>query len=91
MTTDTETITWGDLAQSLIDNPGYITLYEKITDDLAKEILATALSDDEYRRELYHTYHGMRTFATRLVNMIQAKNEVIQRLDRDNLQNEDEI
>jgi len=88
--TDSEVIQWGVNAQALIDNPDYIALYDKITSDLAKEILATPLDDHKYREQLYLTYNGMRSFATRLVNMIQASNEVISRLDTENGLNETE-
>lgn len=82
--TDSEVIHWGDLSEALIDNPAYIALYDKLTMDLAKEILATPKADAEYRNQLYDIYDGMRAFSTRLVNMVQAKHEVIKRIDADN-------
>lgn len=82
--TDSDTIHWGDLAEAVIDNPAYIALYDKITMDLAKEILATPADDEKYRKQLYDIYDGMRAFGTRLVNMTQAKHEVIKRIDAEN-------
>ena len=82
--TDSEVIQWGVTAEELINNPNYIALYDKITMDLAKEILATPKSDEEYRKQLYEIYDGMRAFATRLVNMVEAKETVIKRIDAEN-------
>ncbi|MBB4039106.1 hypothetical protein GGR34_000741 [Microvirga flocculans] len=82
--TDSEVITWGDLAESLINNPAYIELYDRITMDLAKEMLASSMHEKEYRDDLFATYNGMRAFANRLVNMVEAKQTVLQRIDEEN-------
>lgn len=82
--TDSEVVQWGVNAESLLNNPDYNALYDKIKMDLALEILATNITEREFREQLFQTYDGMRAFATRLVNMVESKNAVLTRIDRDN-------
>lgn len=89
--TDTEIIEWGDKAQALIQNPDYIALYDQVTKELANAILATNVTENEYRDQLFHTYNGMRAFGTRLVNMVSQKDDVIARMDAEREQPESDF
>lgn len=75
--TDQEIFEWGDKAEALINNPDYIKLYEKITMDLAKGILATTIDDVASRKDLYNTYAGMRAFGNTLAGMVLHKEALI--------------
>jgi hypothetical protein len=75
--TEQEIFEWGDRAQSLIDSPDYIKLYEHITLEVAKEILATRPEEHERRKTLYNLYAGMREFGSRVVTMVAVKEQLI--------------
>jgi hypothetical protein len=88
--TDQEIFEWGDRAEALINNPDYILLYEHITMELAKAILATNLSEHEQRKNLYNTFNGMRDFGSRIVSMVAVKQQLIEAQEAEaNLNEED--
>jgi hypothetical protein len=88
--TDQDIYEWGDRAEALLNHPDYNLLYDKITEGIAHEILATPYNDHEYRKELYHTYNGMRMFAYRLKAMVDLKKQRSEALDAEaNLNEED--
>jgi len=82
--TDAENLIWGDKAESVLSHPDYQDLFDKLTDDLAKAILATNVTEEALRNELYHTYNGMRAFALRLETMMKVRDDIIARQEAEN-------
>lgn len=79
--TDEQTITLGLSAEHLMNDQSFNAIYEAITEQISKEILATPLSDTQTRQDLYLTFHGMRSFLN-YTNMFRtAKDQVVERLN----------
>lgn len=89
--TNEEAITWGLHAESLIMDPNYNLLFDKVKADLAYEILSTPLDDAKYREQLYTTFNGMRAFADRLTAFAIAKKNIVDAMDaaNDTIQEDD--
>ena len=82
--TEDDIVNLGIQAESLMMDPGFNTLFNRVTEDLALAILATPFDDRDYRDQLYLTYNGMRAFADRLTAFVVAKEEVKRARDEQN-------
>lgn len=87
--TEDETIEWGMRAEGLVTSNEFNDLFDKIKDDLAREILSTPLCDNDYREQLYVTFNGMRAFADRLVQLVTAKENIKAERDAKNNSEQD--
>jgi len=88
--TDDQTIGWGLKAEALLRDDNYNDLYALVQEHLGKEVLTTPITEKEYREQLYLIHHGMRSFADRLTQMVMAKNAVIERINKQNAQDNNE-
>lgn len=66
----------GLTAEAILRSDEYNDMYDLIARDIADEILATPLNDEDYRNQLYITYNGMRAFSQRLVAYATAKKSI---------------
>jgi len=75
--TEEETIHLGLLAENLMTDDGFNTLYERVQFDISQLIIATEPQEHERRELLFQTFHAMRAFTTHINSYRTAKDEIV--------------
>lgn len=79
-------ISTGIAADRLLKNDDFLTLWDTITEECGRDMLATDIHEAEARHNLYLTFAGMRHYFNRLVHYRNVMEQEIARkkLEDDN-------
>lgn len=81
--TEEQLIERGLRAEALLLSDDFNTTVEDIIHDLSQQFLATSLDDDEGRKYIHLTHHGMRLFVNHMKSYVSAKDEIARKRDED--------
>lgn len=69
----------GDLAESALKTPAFASAINKLSDELANQIIGTAPGDFKRREELYFVHVGLRELVGILNQRVALKQELLSR------------
>jgi hypothetical protein len=76
-------IHWGLKAETLCRNDTFNELYDFLGDMITKQVMSSSLYDKEYREQMFTTWHGMRAFRDKLVELAITAKEILKARDAD--------
>jgi hypothetical protein len=78
---DEALIRLGNMAENVLRNEDFCTLYGIMVNALASEILLTTPEESKKRSMLYFTHHGLKTLRDRMIEFVSVKEQTEKRIE----------